>query len=191
MLTKPVLLGIVLFIITMIVFFIVYYFFGGIHYYDISLKINSFLLPAIYCIFAFVSVRSFWKKNGGIQFKEAFKRAFVPMFVGGFFSMLSIFVFLNFVDTEAKNMLNYQYVQSNRNELDAEYHKARSIMKNESDKQELDQKYRERLQSFEAERTRGKDMFTANHFAGYFAAILIFYMLLSLFFGTFFRGRNL
>jgi hypothetical protein len=183
-------LGFTLFIVTMIIFFIVYYFFGGTNYFIISLSVNAFVLPVIYCAFAFVSVRSFWLKHNGINFKEAFKRAFVPMFIGGFLSVVSIFIFLNFVDTEAKNLLNHQYIERQKTELNNEYSKARSILKNEVDKQDLDKKYQERLKSFAPNEIQGKDMLTASHFSGYFAAILIFYLILALFFGAFFRGRR-
>jgi hypothetical protein len=41
------------------------------------------------------------------------------------------------------------------------------------------------------EAVKGKDMLTASHFSGYFAAILIFYVVLSVFFGAFFRTKTI
>lgn len=186
---SPSTIGIILFIATMIVFFIVYYFFSGIHYFDISLKANAFVLPILYTGAAFWSVKILWNKQR-LNFRQAFKRAFVPMFIGGIFSIVSIYSFLNFVDPEAKKLLNYQYVHTQKSELDKEYTSARKIMKHQKDIDELDQKYKERLQSFTPEAVKGKDMLTASHFSGYFAAILIFYVVLSLFFGAFFRTRT-
>jgi hypothetical protein len=52
-----------------------------------------------------------------VSFKDAFKRAFVPMFIGGILSIFSIYAFLNFVDTDAKKLLNYQYVTRQKSEL--------------------------------------------------------------------------
>ena len=129
-------------------------------------------------------------RNKVVTFKAAFKRAFVPMFVGGILSIFSIYSFLNFVDTDAKKLLNYQYVTRQKAEMDKEYQSARKILKHQKDIDELDQKYNERLPSFSPEAVKGKDMLTASHFSGYFAAILIFYVVLSVFFGAFFRTRS-
>ncbi|MBW8362322.1 MAG: DUF4199 domain-containing protein [Kaistella sp.] len=186
---NPVTLGIILFIITMLIFFTVY-FISGVSYFNTSLMMNAFLLPVLYCIFAFISVRTFWKEKGVINFKEAFSRAFMPMFIGGFLSIVTIFVFLNFIDKGAKDLLNYQYVERQKSELTNEYVKAKKILAKDQDIQELEQKYQERLQSFTPERIKNKDMLTASHFSAYFAAILIFYLILSLFFGAFFRSRS-
>jgi hypothetical protein len=183
-------LGIILFIATMIVFFVVYYFFSGINYFDISLKANAFVLPVLYAGAAFWSVKTYWNNHKKVSFKDAFKRAFVPMFIGGVLSVLSIYTYLNFIDTDAKKLLNYQYVTRQKAELDKEYTSARKILKHQKDIDELDQKYKERLPSFSPEAVKGKDMLTASHFSGYFAAILIFYVVLSLFFGAFFRTRT-
>ncbi|WP_449398007.1 DUF4199 domain-containing protein [Chryseobacterium wanjuense] len=188
---SPSTLGIILFIATMIVFFVVYYFFSGINYFDISLKANAFVLPVLYAGTAFWSVKSYWNNHRVVSFKQAFKRAFVPMFVGGILSIFSIYAFLNFADTDAKKLLNYQYVTRQKAELDKEYTSARKILKHQKDIDELDQKYKERLQSFTPEAVKGKDMLTASHFSGYFAAILIFYVVLSLFFGAFFRTKTI
>ncbi|MBT2619293.1 MULTISPECIES: DUF4199 domain-containing protein [Chryseobacterium] len=187
---SPSTIGIILFIATMIVFFIAYYFFSGIHYFDTSLKINAFVLPIIYAAAAFWSVKSHWN-NHKMGFREAFKRSFVPMFIGGILSIFSIYAFLNFVDTDAKKLLNYQYVERQKSELDSEYKSARKILKHQKDIDELDQKYKERIQSFSPQAVKGKDMLTASHFSGYFAAILIFYVVLSLFFGAFFRTKTI
>ncbi|CAH0180410.1 DUF4199 domain-containing protein [Chryseobacterium sp. WG14] len=187
---SPSTLGIILFIATMIIFFVVYSFFSGINYFDTSLKVNAFVLPVIYAATAFWSVKSYWN-NHKLGFREAFKRAFVPMFIGGILSIFSIYAFLNFADTDAKKLLNYQYVQRQKSELDTEYTSARKILKHQKDIDELDQKYKERSQSFTPEAVKGKDMLTASHFSGYFAAILIFYVVLSVFFGAFFRTKTI
>ncbi|WP_374458920.1 DUF4199 domain-containing protein [Chryseobacterium taeanense] len=188
---SPSTLGILLFGATMIVFFVVYYFFSGVEYFDISLKANAFILPIIYAGAAFWSVKIYWSSHKQVSFKDAFKRAFVPMFIGGILSILSIYAFLNFADTDAKKLLNYQYVTRQKSELDKEYTSARKILKHQKDIDELDQKYKERIQSFTPEAVKGKDMLTASHFSGYFAAILIFYVVLSLFFGAFFRTKTI
>ncbi|GAA4166137.1 hypothetical protein GCM10022217_39410 [Chryseobacterium ginsenosidimutans] len=188
---SPSTLGIILFIATMIIFFVVYTFFSGINYFDISLKANAFVLPLIYAGAAFWSVKTFWNNHKEVSFKQAFKRSFVPMFIGGILSIFSIYAFLNFADTDAKKLLNYQYVTRQKAEMDKEYVSARKILKHQKDIDELDKKYRERLPSFSPEAVKGKDMLTASHFSGYFAAILIFYVILSVFFGAFFRTKTM
>lgn len=187
---SPVTLGILLYIATMLIFFVAYAFFSGINYFDISLKINAFVLPIIYALAAFWSVKSHWDKHR-MGFREAFKRAFTPMFVGGVLSIVSIFSFLNFIDTDAKKLLNYQYVQRQKSELDKEYQSAKKVLKHQKDIDELEQKYQEGLQRFSPDAIKGKDMLTASHFSGYFAAILIFYVVLSVFFGAFFRTKTI
>lgn len=187
---SPVTLGIILYAATMVIFFTVYAFFSGINYFDTTLKVNAFLLPVIYAATAFWSVKSHWNHHK-MGFREAFKRAFVPMFTGGILSILSIFLFLNFVDTDAKKLLNYQYVTRQKSELDKEYQSAKKILKHQKDIDELEQKYQEGLQRFDPDTIKGKDMLTASHFSGYFAAILIFYVILSVFFGAFFRTKTI
>jgi hypothetical protein len=187
---KPVQKGLILFIITMIIFFVVYYFYNGLHYFDTTMMANSFILPLIYALFAFFSVRTVWKKENTISFKLAFKNAFLPMFIGSFLSILGMFVFLNFVDPGAKDILNYQYVARQKSELVSEYTKSKKILAKKEDIADLEQKYQERLQSFSPERVKGKDMFTLKFFSLYFAAILIFDLIFAVFLGAFFRSRS-
>ncbi|KFF01083.1 hypothetical protein IX39_10825 [Chryseobacterium formosense] len=187
---SPTTLGIILFIATMIIFFVVYSFFSGIEYFDTTLKVNAFVLPLIYAVTAFWSVKSRWNTHK-MGFREAFKRAFVPMFIGGILSIVSIFTFLNYIDTDAKKLLNYQYVTRQKSELDKEYKSAKKILKHQKDIDELEQKYKEGLERFDPKVVKGKDMLTASHFSGYFAAILIFYVILSVFFGAFFRTKTI
>lgn len=96
------------------------------------------------------------------------------MFIGGILSIFSIYAFLNFADTDAKKLLNYQYVQRQKSELDTEYTSARKILKHQKDIDELDQKYKERLQSFTPEAVKGKDMLTASHFQDILQQFLYF-----------------
>lgn len=188
---NPTTLGFILFLLTMLIFFITYFFFSGVNYFETSLKINAFVLPFLYVGIAFWSVKSYWNANRVVGFRTAFKRAFIPMFIGGILSVFSIFLFLNFGDSAAKDLLNYQYVTQQKSELDSEYSKAKKMLKNEEEIADLEKKYQERLQSFAPDKVKGKDMLTFSHFSGYFAAILIFYLVISLFFGAFFKTRTI
>ena len=140
--------------------------------------------------FAYWSVNSLKKEKGTLGFKDGFGGAFKPMFIGGLLSMFSIFGFLNFVDTDAKDTLNFQFVERNKKELRDIYKKQRSIMKTEKEKQELDKDYQKSIQSFSPEMVKDKDMFSFRQFTYYFAAVLVFYTILSTFFGSFFRSRS-
>ena len=102
----------------------------------------------------------------------------------------AIFGFLNFVDTDAKDTLNFQFVERNKKELTDIYQKQRSIMKTEKEKQELDKDYQKSIQSFSPEMVKDKDMFNFRQFTYYFAAVLVFYTILSTFFGSFFRTKT-
>lgn len=183
--------GFLIFIATMLVFFGVYFFGYNTNYFNTSMLLNAFLMPALYTLGAYFSVITYKKEVKEIGFRDAFGRAFKPMFIGGFLSMFSIFAFLNYVDTDAKDLLNHQYVERQKTELDNEYNKAKQILAKKEDKEELDKKYQERLQSFAPELVKDKDMFTFRNFTYFFAAVLVFYTILSTFFGTFFRNKTL
>ena len=187
---NPLALGIILFIITMIIFFVVYYFFNGINYFSNSLNANAFVLPVIYCAIALFSVRTIWKTGQHLSFKVAFSRAFQPMFVGGLLSMLTIFAFLNFGDTGAKDVLNHQFVERNKSELVEIYTKEKARLKSEKEIQELEKDFKKSMQSFSDEQVKEKDMLTFSHFSAYFAGMLIFYTIISLFLGAFFRTKT-
>lgn len=183
--------GFLIFIVTMLVFFSVYFLGYTTNYFNISMLLNAFLMPAIYTLGAYISVTAYKKEVKEIGFRDAFGRAFKPMFIGGLLSMFSIFTFLNFVDTDAKDLLNHQYVERQKTELTNEYTKAKQILAKEEDKVELEKKYQERLESFSPELVKDKDMFTFKNFTYYFAAVLVFYTILSTFFGTFFRNKTI
>ena len=162
-------LGIALFGATMLIFFVVYFFFSGINYFETSMVTNAFILPILYAATAFWSVKSAWNSRR-LNFKEAFKRAFIPMFVGGFLSVISIFVFFNYVDTDARDLINYQFVQTNKNKLEQTYKEEMARLKDGKEKEQLEKDYQKSIQSFNTNQVKGKDMLTANHFSGYFAA---------------------
>lgn len=182
--------GFLLFIITMVVFFGVYFFGYNTHYFTTSLLVNAFLLPAIYTLGAYISVNALKKEQHDLGFKDAFGRAFKPMFIGGLLSVVCIFGFLNYADTDAKALLNYQFVERNKKELTEIYHKQRAVLKSDKEKTELDKDYQKSMSSFSPEMVKDKDMFTFRQFTYYFAAILVFYTILSTFFGSFFRSRT-
>lgn len=182
-------IGFVLFIVTMIIFLGLYFFGMNTEYFNNSLLINAFVLPVIYLAGAYVSINSVRKAGIKMGFRDAFGRAFKPMFVGGVLSVLGMFIFLNFIDPGAKDLLNFQYIERQKTELDAEYNKAKQFVKTPAEQAELDQKYEQRKASFAPEMIKGKDMFNFRQFTYYLGAVLIFYVILSTFFASFFRSR--
>ncbi|MCB4235311.1 hypothetical protein LDL59_10010 [Kaistella anthropi] len=88
--------------------------------------------------------------------------------------MLTIFAFLNFVDRDAKDLLNFQYIERQKTELNNEYEKAKIGLKEEAERKELEKNYQARLQSFSPEMIKDKDMFSFRQFTYYFGAVMVF-----------------
>lgn len=181
--------GFLLFIATMLIFFSMYFFGMNVDYFSNSMLLNAFLLPAVYVAGAFLSVNAAKKEGVPMGFRAVFGHAFKPMFIGGLLSVVTMFLFLNFVDKDAKDLLNYQYIDRQKTELKNEYEKAKSTLDKPEEKAELEKKYRERLKSFSPEMIKDKDMFSFRQFTYYFGAIMVFYVILSVFFASFFRSR--
>lgn len=182
--------GLALFGATMMIFFGMYFFGMNTEYFSNSMLINAFLLPAVYVAGAYYSVYSMKKQGLEMGFTDVFGRSFKPMFIGGMLSVLTMFLFLNFADTDAKDLLNYQYLERQKTELNNEYEKAKIGLKEPGQKAELEKNYAARLQSLSPEMIKDKDMFTFRQFTYYFAAILAFYVILSVFFASFFRTSS-
>ncbi|MHA6697627.1 DUF4199 family protein [Chryseobacterium sp. A321] len=183
--------GFMLFIVVMIGFFITNIFFRDINYYRTSITLSAFFLPFVFALGAFFSVTTFVRNSEKVSFKEAYGRAFMPMFVGGLLSIASIFVYLNYVDKDSKDLLNYQYIESFERSLDEEYNKGKNVFKPESEEmKDIEKKYAQGKQRIENKRQVGEDMFSMKYFGYVFAGYCAFFLLFSLFFGSFFRTRT-
>lgn len=183
--------GLVIFAVIMVAFIITNIFFRDVNYYHTSILLSAFLLPLIFAIGAFVSVTSYSRFKKVITFKEAYGRAFIPMFVGGLLSVFSIYAYISFVDKDTKDLLNYQWMQSYKTSLEDEYSKAKAMIKPDSpEMKELETKYAEgKLRIIEKEKKK-EDMFTAKNFGYVFAGYCVYFLILSLFFGSFFRTKS-
>lgn len=183
-------IGFMIFIAVMIAFFTTNIFFRDVDYFKNSITLSAFLLPLIFAVGAFISVTTFSKFKKVLNFKEAYGRAFIPMFVGGLLSMLSIFIYINYVDTETKDLLNYQYIESYKNSLETEYQETKSVLKPDSPEMpELEKKYEEGKIRIAHKIAQNEDMFSIKYFGYIFAGYCAFFLLLALFFGSFFRTR--
>lgn len=182
--------GFVIYAATMLIFFAMYFFGMNTDYFNNSLLINAFVLPAVYLAGSYYSVYSEKKKRIQMGFTDVFGKAFKPMFFGGFLSVITMFLFLNFVDKDAKDLLNFQYVERQKTELKNEYEKAKIGMVEKEQIQELEKNYELRQKSFSPEMIQDKDMFSFRQFTYYFGAIMVFYVILSVFFASFFRSNT-
>lgn len=184
-------IGLVMFALIMLVFFVINIFFRDVHYYRNSVMLSSFLLPFIFALGAFYSVTTYSRAKKIINFKEGFGRAFTPMFVAGLLSLGSIFSYINYADPSTKDLLNYQYVESYKSSLEEEYQSAKKVIKPESDKmKELEEKYQEGKIRIAEKLKKKEDMFSASNFGYVFAGYCAYFLLLSLFFGIFFRTKQ-
>lgn len=184
-------IGLMIFIAIMIAFFTINIFFRDVDYYRNSIKLSSFLVPFICAVGAFISVSSYSRFKKFLNFREAYGRAFVPMFVGGLLSVISIFFYINYVDKDTKDLLNYQYIESFRTGLEDEYSQAKKIIKPDSPEMaDLEKKYEQGKERIKIKEAKKEDMFSAKYFGYVFAGYCAFFLILSLFFGSFFRTRS-
>lgn len=182
--------GLLIFAVIMTAFFITNIFFRDVDYYRNSITLNAFFVPLVFAVGAYFSVSSYsrWKKY--LTFKEAYGRAFIPMFTGGLLTVASIFVYITYVDTDTKDLLNYQYIDSYKRSLEKEYSDAKQMIKPESvEMDELIAKYEEAKVRIAAKESKNEDMFTLKYFGYVFAGYCVYFLLLSLFFGSFYRTR--
>ena len=115
----------------------------------------------------------------------------MPMFVGGALSLFSIFIYIHYVDTDTKDLLNYQYIESYKSSLEEEYSKANGMIKADSpERTEMEKKYAEAKIRIAEKEKRKEDMFTARYFLYIFAGYCAYFLILSVFFGSFFRTKR-
>lgn len=183
--------GLMIFIAIMAAFFITNIFFRDVNYYRTSMTLNAFLLPFIFAVGAFLSVTAYsrWKKI--LSFKEAYGRAFIPMFIGGLLSIGTIFIYITYVDKDSKDLLNHQYIESFRTSLEDEYQKSTKVFKPGSEEMlDIEKKYAEGKVRLAEKEKKKEDMFSATYFLYVFAGYCAYFLILSLFFGSFFRTRS-
>ncbi|MGV4413688.1 DUF4199 domain-containing protein [Chryseobacterium sp. T1] len=188
---NPVAIGFALYGVTMLLFFIVYYFFANASYWDTSMAINAFGLTFLYGITAFLSV--YFKRGGGyITYPQAFRQAFVPVFIGGFFSISSMFLFLNYVDTDARDLLIYQHSKGEQLKLDESYNKQIASI-NAKDKEKVDainKEYKEFKTRIDYAMNKKENLFSFQSLSRFFGGILLFYLLLSIIIAAFLKNKK-
>jgi len=189
---NPVAVGFGLFLATMLTFFVVYYFFADANYFDTSMKVNAFGMTFLYVLAGFLSVLWF-RGDNKITYPQAFKQCFVTLFVGGGLSMLSIFAFLNYVDTDAREMLNHQYIQTEMKNLDESYAKLKVEAANQKDRtkaKELEDNYNNAKLAREIAKKENKNYFSFQFLSAVFGGFLLFYLLLSIIIAGFLKNKK-
>ena len=183
--------GIYIALVIIVLFFITYFFLKDDGYYKTSILLNAFAVPLILGLGAFLSVRQLTRNGGFLTFKMIYKQAFVPIFVGGTLSLFFIFAFLNYGDQATKALLNQQYIESYKNSLEDEYASAKKIVKpNSQEDRELEEKYAQAKVRIADKISKNEDMFSAQYFMYIYAGYCAFFLILSLFFASFFRSRR-
>ena len=184
--------GFLLAAVILLIYFITLYFFQDVHFYRNSILINAFLLPTLFAVAAIGSVVTYKNFKGNISFREAFGRAFLPIFTAGLISLSVIFVYITYINPETKVLLNHQYIESYQNGLEEEYAKAKSMVRPGSGEAiELEKKYAEGKLRIAAKKDAQEDMFSLRYFLMVFAGYNVFFLLLSLILSSFYRTRSI
>lgn len=189
---NPVTIGFILYTVTMLVFFIVYYFFANANYWSISMQVNAFGMTFLYVLAGFAS--TYWLRQGTkITYPQAFKQTFLTLFVGGLLSVLSIFTFLNYVDTDARDLLNHQYIQTELKNLDESYSKLKVEAANQKDRtkvKDLEENYNGAKLARETALKENRNYFSFKFMSAIFGGFLLFYLLLSIIIAGFMKNKK-
>lgn len=177
MINKNLRVGINLFFVTLVLFFlllIVFSTFGKIteaQYFNFSVIISCFALPAIYAGFGFFNIY----KEITVQplgFRKIWQLSFLPMFIGGFLSISAIFIFFNTAGKWVEDSLQrgwYDMMTANPN---PEFMKKNGELIKAMTNPEI-------------------NMFSIKVYFISFSFILFFYILISIIFAVFLKNRRL
>ncbi|RRQ45763.1 DUF4199 domain-containing protein [Chryseobacterium sp. SC28] len=189
---NPLAWGFGLYLATMLAFFIVYYFFANANYWSTTMQVNAFGMTFLYAVAGFAS--TYWLRRGKyITYPQAFKQCFITLFTGGLLSVLSIFAFLNYADTDARDLLNHQYIQTELDNLDQSYAKLRGEALNQKDQskvRELEDNYKGAKLARETAMKEDRNYFSFRYMSGIFGGFLLFYLLLSIVIAGFLKNKK-
>ena len=170
-------LGITLFLITVSLFFLLIFIFAtqgkitDAQFYYYSAMINCFLLPGLYAGVGFYSVFIIAKQRP-VTFRQAWQLCFLPMFLGGFLSLATIFIYFNTSGEWVEDSLQrgwHDLIMSNPNP-----------------------EFMEKNGEFLSGMTDlNINMFTLKVFFLSFSVIIFFYFLISSIFAVFFKNRRI
>lgn len=174
---KTIQLGVLLAFVTLVLFFGLFIVFSTqgkmseAQYFNYSALANCFLMPIVYAGFGFYNVYTSAKVQP-LTFSQAWKKTFLPMFIGGLLSLGAIFIFFNTSGSWAEDSLQ-------RGWLDL-------ILANPNP--EFMEKNGEIVQGME---DLSNNMFSGRVFLLSFSTILFFYFLISTIFAIFIKNRRI
>lgn len=177
---KVIQLGLVLFLLNMAIFFLLFFLFstqGSIseaNYFHYSVIICCFILPVIYAGVGFYSSYSSAKIEP-LHFGLIWKLTFMPMFIGGLLSLISIFVFFNTTGSWAEDSLQRGWYEFKLSNLDPEL---------------MDEKESELAMSMDKMTDLTINIFRLRMFFLSFTLILFYNFFISTIFAVFLKNRR-
>lgn len=179
---KPINYGLLLAAITLVLFFAVYFFFIGFDYYMVSIKVNFFVLPALYTL---VTIILLYKKTNiqKLSFFKSLQYSFNTLFIGGTLSYLSIVLFFNFIDKDAENLLRHQRLEQSLKGLNAEYKSLQKPTKEDTFK------YNMHVKGLTSKSAKSEPLFNLKNSCIILGILYLFYFTISVLLSIFFRTR--
>lgn len=162
--------GIILALLTITLFLAVYFFGFNDNYFLTTVKVNAFILPTLYLGFIVFHIVKMGKN--GIYFKDVFQFSIGTLVISGTLSLVFIFMFLNFIDEEAKNVLLQQH-------LDIKYKNAMVVE---------DAKQREML--LKTVKNNAVNFFSLKWFFYFLSGLYFCYLIISLFLAKMLKNKN-
>lgn len=103
--SSPLRAGTILACLSVLIFLVVYVFFKQANYFYASVLSNAFIMPLLYAIFAVMIAYIQSKKHQELSLLQSFGWPFLTLCTGGVLSLAAIFLFFNFIDPQAENLL--------------------------------------------------------------------------------------
>lgn len=172
-------------LISICLFLGVYWFGYSDKYYQISLIFNAFILPILFTIAGIFAILQL-KKVQTVSFIDGFSVSFRIMFIAGTTFAFFVYLFFNYLDTDAARTFYVQYLDLNLKSLNEEY--APYIKNNDVEKIKIYQAFEEKLTS-EGERT--KNIFTLKNAFYFLGFLYVGYMFLSAILSLFLRNKSI
>ncbi|WP_103327630.1 DUF4199 domain-containing protein [Bacteroidetes bacterium endosymbiont of Geopemphigus sp.] len=103
--SSPLRAGAVLAFMSILIFLVTYAFFKQADYFYSSVLSSAFIMPLLYAIFAVMVAYVQSTKHQELSLLQSFGWPFLTLCTGGILSLAAIFLFFNFIDPQAENLL--------------------------------------------------------------------------------------
>lgn len=187
--------GVILGIIVIVLFLIHTIFFLDFYYVKLAIIINSFLLPAIFAAYCILYLFGLKKRHNNIlSFRTAFKQAYLTQVIAGIISISFIFIYFNYIDTESRDVFNYQRADINyqnaKKDIEASGDQGFKNLTKEQSKVQAE-KTLSTLKEIRDNKTVNFFSFQDSFFIGFIFSVNFFYIIISLFLSLFLRNNTL